>query len=232
MRRDIQATPPLIRVRSPYAEGMAEHPEDPAPVSSSTPEPDRRTEVPVSTTSAEPQPTFSDRLARGARKFLFIAIAVVIAVIVYFVLAAFLPRWWGEQIGRNVDGSMGRGIGSGLSIGFVCTFIPISLLVLAVAFRGKMKNIVSIVCVVAGVVVAIPNLLTLSIQVGDNNAAHAGKQILNVRAPGFRAASAWGVIIAVVVAILLTIFVVMYRRRGKKLNQANGDVPKKRRAKK
>ncbi|MGV9479984.1 hypothetical protein [Gordonia aichiensis] len=48
---------------------MAEHPEDPAPVSSSTPEPDRHTEVPVSTTSAEPQPTFSDRLARGARKF-------------------------------------------------------------------------------------------------------------------------------------------------------------------
>ena len=144
-------------------------------------------------------------------------------MIIYVILAAFLPRWWAEQIGRNVDGSMGRGIGSGLSIGFVCTFIPISMLVLAVSLRGRMKNLLSILCVVIGVVVAIPNLLTLSIHLGNNNAAEVGKQILNVRAPGFRAASAWGVVIAVVVAILLTIFVVMYQRRGKKLRAAKGD---------
>ncbi|WP_231895480.1 hypothetical protein [Gordonia sp. 852002-50395_SCH5434458] len=210
---------------------MAEHSANKAPVAS-TPEPGpdkpgSDKDVTVSSTSAETQPTFSERLAKGARKFLFVAIAVAIAVIIYFILAAFLPRWWAEQIGRNVDGSMGRGIGSGLSIGFVCTFIPISMLVLAVAFRGRMKNVVSILCVVIGVVVAIPNLLTLSIQLGDNNAAHVGKQILNVRAPGFRAASAWGVIIAVLVAILLSIFVVMYRRRGKKLNQATGADQKK-----
>ena len=201
---------------------MAEHSANKASVSS-TPEPGRDTDVTVSSTSAQTQPTFSDRLAKGARKFLFVAIAIAIAVVIYFILAAFLPRWWAEQIGSNVDGSMGRGIGSGLSIGFVCTFIPISMLVLAVSLRGRMKNLLSILCVVIGVVVAIPNLLTLSIHLGNNNAAQVGKQILNVRAPGFRASSAWGVVIAVVVAILLTIFVVMYQRRGKKLRAAKGD---------
>ena len=210
---------------------MAEHPGHKTPatssVSSSTPTPAADTDVTVSSTSTQPEPSFSDRLKKGGRKFLFLALAIAIAVIVYFILAAFLPRWWAEQIGRSVDGSMGRGIGSGLSIGFVCTFIPISLLVLAVALRGKMKNVLSILCVVIGVVVAIPNLLTLSIQVGGNNAAHAGTQILNVRAPGFRAASLWGVIIAVVVAPLLTAFVVMYRRRGKKLRRSDGAGTKK-----
>lgn len=47
-----------------------------------------------------------------------------------------------------------------------------------------------------GTVLALPNLITLSIVVGQGNAAHAGDRILDVEAPAFRGGTLAGAIVA------------------------------------
>ncbi|EOM76164.1 hypothetical protein [Rhodococcus rhodnii] len=145
--------------------------------------------------------------------------AVVLAVILYFILAAFLPRWWAGVIGRSVDGSFGRGIGTGLALGLVCTLAPLVLIGFAVLYHGRLRNLPTLILAVLGVALAVPNLLTLTVVLGGGNGAHAGQRIFDVEAPGFRAASLWGAIIAVVVAIALALFVWRYRRRGSELRR-------------
>lgn len=161
-----------------------------------------------------------DRLNSVGHKVVAAVIVIALLVIAYFILEAFLPRWWAQQIGRSVDGSFTRGIGSGLVIGFICTFVPILLIVFAVISRGRLRNVPAIVCGVLAIVVAIPNLLTLAVVLGGGNGSHAGQRTLDVSAPGFRGASLWGVIIGAIVAVAVAYFVWGYRRRGRKLHES------------
>jgi hypothetical protein len=66
------------------------------------------------------------------------------------------------------------------------------------------------------VIVAVPNLMTLTIVFGTSNSAHAGERVLDVEAPGFRGATAIGATVALVIFLLVTFFVVRnWRRRVK-----------------
>lgn len=165
-------------------------------------------------------PSVSERVNSFARKVVVSLIILALLVIAYFLLAAFLPRWWADQIGQRVDGSFSRGVGTGLVVGLVCTFVPLLFMVFAVLGRGRLRNVPTIFCVLAGIVVAIPNLLTLSVVLGGNNSAHAGERIFDVEAPAFRASSLWGAIIGVLLAIIVSWFIWGYRRRGRKLSQS------------
>ena len=187
-------------------------PSETAPVDSTAPGTTRLDDGPAG-------PTFRDRLDHWMKRGIAVLVAAIAAVAVYFLLAAFLPRWWAAQIGGLVDGSFTRGIGTGLTIGLVCTLVPLLLIGFAFLSRGRLKNIPALALSLTGVIVAIPNLLTLSVVLGGNNSAHAGQRILDVDAPAFRAASLWGAILAVVVAALVGWFVWGYRRRGKKVRQ-------------
>lgn len=172
-------------------------------------------------TTGTPPPSGPDRQAKSlGRKVIGGAIIVVLLVITYFILEAFLPRWWAQQIGQRVDGSFSRGVGTGLTVGFFCTFVPILFLMLAVVFWRRKRNIPAIVCVVLAVVAAIPNLLTLSVVLGGGNGSHAGERIFDVDAPAFRGASLWGAIIGVLVAAAVGHFIWVYRRRGRQLRAA------------
>lgn len=65
------------------------------------------------------------------------------------------------------------------------------------------------------VIVAVPNLMTLTIVFGTSNSAHAGERA-DVEAPGFRGATAIGATVALVIFLLVTFFVVRkWRRRVK-----------------
>ena len=44
----------------------------------------------------------------------------VVLVIAYFILAAFLPRWWAQRIASLANGSFSAGIAWGLLFGLVC----------------------------------------------------------------------------------------------------------------
>ncbi len=140
------------------------------------------------------------------------AVAVVALIALYFILAAFIPRWWAQRIGDQVDGSMAAGIGLGLFYGFTFTLLPALLLLLALrrdrswrarAFLGA-----------GAIVLAIPNLMTLGIVAGNGSAAHAGERILDVDGPGFRAATLAGAIVAVIAAIGLR-YLIDSRRRAR-----------------
>jgi hypothetical protein len=110
------------------------------------------------------------------------------------VASAFIPRWWAHRVGDYVNESFTRGILSGLVLGFVFTFVP-----LVVAWNG-VRHLRSwrgrIVVLAVAALLAVPNVLTLSVVLGTGNAAHAGDRTLDVEAPGFRGASLAGALFA------------------------------------
>ncbi|WP_238419561.1 hypothetical protein [Gordonia sp. 'Campus'] len=164
------------------------------------------------------KPTVGERANSVVKKVVIGLVIAALLVVTYFILEAFLPRWWAGQIGRRVEGSFGRGIATGLVLGIVCTFVPILFFMWSFVNRGRMKNVPTIAFAVLGVVLAIPNLLTLTVVAGGGNGAHAGERIFDVEAPGFRAATAWGVIIGLLLAVGVGYFIWRYRRRGRQLN--------------
>jgi hypothetical protein len=124
-----------------------------------------------------------------------------------------------------VHGSFSKGIGWGLVYGGLCTAIPLFLLLLAtLVWRRRAGKVIAGAAGVLAVLIAIPNLMTLSIVLGGNNAAHAGQRILDVDAPAFRGASVVGAIAAAIM-FLLAVFVVLrhgWRRKhpAKPMTQA------------
>jgi glucan phosphoethanolaminetransferase (alkaline phosphatase superfamily) len=126
---------------------------------------------------------------------------LVVLVLAVIVASATVPRWWAHRVGDQVDGSITQGTTLGLVYGFVFTFLPIVAIVLILRWRRTWRTILAAVLI--GVVLALPNLMTLSIVVGRGNAAHAGDRTLDVDAPAFRGAS----LVGAIVAGLLLVFV-------------------------
>jgi len=135
------------------------------------------------------------------------------AVVLFFLGAAFLPRWWAHRIGDQVGGSTASGIGLGLFYGSVFTFLP--LLALWFAFRKRRPWKMWLAMLGGVALLAAPNLLTLGIAVGTGDAAHAGERTLDVEAPYFRASSLFGAIGATVIFAVL-LYLLLTRRRGKR----------------
>ncbi|MGW6692713.1 hypothetical protein ACWF62_02915 [Rhodococcus sp. NPDC054953] len=158
------------------------------------------------------------------RKTIWGLVLVVVLVVTYFVLAAFLPRWWAQQAGSLAAASMTRGILWGLTFGFVCTLVPLALF--AAAWRSRRwryAKVTVVAALVAALLIAAPNLLTLSVVVGTNSAAHAGERILDVDAPGFRGATLVGVVVGALVFGVLVWLTLRYRRRGDQLSRLRED---------
>lgn len=126
---------------------------------------------------------------------LAVAVALVVA---YFILASFIPRWWAQRIAAmSGHGSFAKGIWSGLGLGFVCTVVPLFLLMAVVGvWRRRGGRFLAGAAAVLALAVSLPNLMTLTIVWGGSNAAHAGERVLDVDAPGFRGASLIGAIVA------------------------------------
>ncbi|MFI7003187.1 permease [Nocardia sp. NPDC050175] len=144
---------------------------------------------------------------------------LAVLFIAYFILSAFIPRWWAQRIAEMVNGSFAKGIGWGLVFGGVCTVIPLFLLLFALrVWRRRAGRFMAGAAVVVALLVAIPNLMTLTIVLGGSNAAHAGQRILDVDAPAFRGATMAGAIAAAAIwlaALALTV-VRWWRRRHPK----------------
>lgn len=126
-----------------------------------------------------------------------VVIALVVAggaFLVWLVGAAFLPRWWAQRVGDQVQGSIATGTLVGLFYGFVFTLLPLVVVVLAFRFLDSWRWRVA--AVVLAVLVAAPNLLTLGIVLGTGSGSHAGDRILDVEAPAFRGATLAGALLA------------------------------------
>ncbi|WP_241665683.1 hypothetical protein [Prescottella subtropica] len=164
-------------------------------------------------------------LPAWAKKAIWGAVVLAALVIAYFVLAAFLPRWWSQRVASLADGSFGRGITWGLLYGVLCTAVP--LLFFYLAWRSRRRahaRIWVLSSVILGVVVAIPNLLTLTVVLGGSSAAHAGERVLDVSAPGFRGASLWGAIIGAALFVGALVLQWRYRKRGEEVTRLRSDL--------
>ncbi|MFX0574950.1 permease [Nocardia nepalensis] len=164
-------------------------------------------------TSSEVRPDGQKSTLATWRTRIIGALAVVaVLVIAYLILAAFIPRWWAQRIAEMVDGSFSKGIGWGLAYGLFGTAIPLVLLLFAaLIWKRRAGKFIAGAAALLAVIVAIPNLMTLSIVLGDGSAAHAGQRILDVDAPAFRGASLVGAIVATAV-FLAAICLIAWRR--------------------
>lgn len=144
--------------------------------------------------TAEAAPSLGRRLLIGG------GIAVVIVVVILLVSAA-VPRWWAHRIGDRVDGSITQGVLVGLFNGFVFTFLALVVFIVVMR-RGRTVKAIAI-GLVAALVVASPNLMTLGIVLGVGSGAHAGDRTLDVEAPAFRGATLAGAILAGLLASYL-----------------------------
>ncbi|MEV6219201.1 permease [Nocardia sp. NPDC051833] len=137
------------------------------------------------------------------RAIITVATAVVL-VIAYLILSSFIPRWWAQRLASMVHGSFTQGIWWGLVYGLVFTLVPLLLVLLAVrVWNRKGGKFIAGAAVIIALLLALPNLMTLTIVLGGNNAAHAGQRILDVDAPAFRGACLVGAIVAAVVFALV-----------------------------
>jgi hypothetical protein len=164
----------------------------------------------------EPQPPAAAPTARGRswkRWLAYTAIAVAVVIVGGWIGAAFIPRWWSQRIGDQVNGSIPAGITLGLVYGFLFTVLP--LLVMAWAVRKRRTWKTWLVFFAAAVFLALPNLFTLGIVLGRGNAAHAGDRTLDVEAPGFRGGSLAGAILAAL-CILAVWWLVRSRRHARR----------------
>lgn len=173
-------------------------------------------------TDSKDRPTTSKSgMPSWLKRVIMFAILGAVLVIVYFILAAFLPRWWAERIGELSDRGFARGITWGLLFGGLCTLVPLLLVLPAILFRHKRGGrVIAGIAALLALLFALPNLMTLSVVLGGNSAAHAGERIMDVEAPGFRGASLVGAIIAALVFVGVVVLTIQYRRRGRQLAQA------------
>jgi hypothetical protein len=147
------------------------------------------------------------------RKLVVTAIAIGVVLLLGLIASATIPRWWAQQIGDQVDGSIVSGTLVGLFYGFVFTLLPLLVLGAVLLWKPTWRAIV--MALAFAVLLAIPNLLTLGIVLGAGNAAHAGDRILDVEAPAFRGASLGGALIAGALIGLIG-YLVVERRRARR----------------
>lgn len=167
-------------------------------------------------TDAAPPPR-EIRHVNWPRRILVVAIGLVVVLVVALIASAVVPREWAQTVGGQADGRMTSGIGLGLFYGFVFTLLP--LMALWFAMRPRWPYKVWIAGAIVALVLAAPNLMTLSIVVGTGNAAHAGERILDVEAPGFRGASLVGAVVAAIGFVFWRYQMVMRHRSSRRADR-------------
>jgi glucan phosphoethanolaminetransferase (alkaline phosphatase superfamily) len=128
------------------------------------------------------------------RRAVWAGVALVVVLVGGLIASATVPRWWAQQVGEQVNGSITQGTLLGLFYGFVFTVVPIAIVLLILRWRRTWRWV--LVALVLAIVVALPNLMTLGIVLGRGNAAHAGDRILDVEAPAFRGGTLAGALLA------------------------------------
>jgi hypothetical protein len=171
---------------------------------------------------AEPTPSRKEHDPNWSRRVIVAACIAGGVLLVGYIGAAFIPRWWAHRIGDQANESMAGSIMLGLFYGLVFTVLPLLLVVWGIRKRRSPRAWLFIVCGV--VLLALPNLFTLGIVFGPGNAAHAGDRTLDVEAPGFRGASLAGALLAVA-AIGFVWYLLSSRRRARTELRAHREHP-------
>lgn len=164
--------------------------------------------VPAPAKAKMPQWLFRTILGVGAAAAL---------VIIYLIASVTVPLMWANSIRDQVGGQLGNSIPIGMFYGFVFTFVPI--LVAWQAHRGNFNKWVRVSLVVLGVLLLIPNLLTLSVIYGSSQTAADARSIWANSANWFGTWCQIFMVVGVVAAIAVIVLGRMWMRRGKKIRE-------------
>lgn len=128
----------------------------------------------------------------------------LVLVVLWLIGAAIIPRWWAHRVTDVTRSRLVVGGLFGFFIGFVFTIVPLGALAAAIRFRSQRRTWKGwITWLVVAAVLALPNLMTLGIVLGNGKAAHDGDRILSVDGNGFRMWSLIGAVVAGVAALAL-----------------------------
>ena len=144
-------------------------------------------------------------------------VAAVVLVIVYLIASVTVPLMWANSIKDQVGGQLGNSIPLGMFYGFTFTFIPI--LTAWQAHRSKLPTWLRVSLVAVGVLLTIPNLLTLGLLFGNTQTAADARSIWANTANWFGTWSQVFMVVGVVCAVAVIVFGRMWLRRGKKLRE-------------
>ena len=142
-------------------------------------------------------------------------VAILVFIVLVLIAAAVVPRWYAQRVGTMIDGRLMVGSALGLVFGGLFTALP--LIFFGVAGRHLRSIGRAIGALLVGLLLALPNLITLAIVMGTGNAAHAGQRILDVDGPGFRGGTAIGAIIGALFGLWIVYLMWSRRRRGREL---------------
>ena len=151
--------------------------------------------------------------------------AVVLLILAWFFVTAFLPRWWSQRIADIGEGHAEPSIAAGLTIGSVFTILALAALGFSVvrgrSWRGRLAILVG------ALVLASPNLTTLGIIWGPSADARAGEDRLRVFAPGFLGGSLAGAVTGAIIVLIVWIMYDRYRRRGVEIARLRAELERR-----
>jgi hypothetical protein len=151
---------------------------------------------------------------------LWVLVAAVVLV-VFWLLALYLPGWWAGTIGDLVHGEFSLGAWWGLFFGTVFTLLPV--IVIGQTIRRWDGWEPPVLLTGLGILLAAPNWVTLWVALGADESARAAQLVLGAEAPGFRGGTAWGALLGGLLGVVLLLLWRGWRRRGKQLRQLKHD---------
>lgn len=139
----------------------------------------------------------------------------VLLVVVYMIASVTVPLMWANTIRDQVAGQLGNSIPIGMFYGFVFMFFPI--LIAWQAHRHNLNKWVRISLAAIGILLMIPNLLTLSVIYGTTQTAADARSIWANTANWFGTWSQIFMVVGVVCAVGGIVLARMWLRRGRKI---------------
>ena len=141
--------------------------------------------------------------------------SAVLLVVIYLIASVTVPLMWANTIRDQVAGQLGNSIPIGMFYGFVFTFFPI--LIAWQAHRRKLSGWVRISLASIGILLMIPNVLTLSVIYGTTQTAADARSIWANTANWFGTWSQMFMVVGVVCAVGSIVLARMWFRRGRKI---------------
>lgn len=155
-----------------------------------------------------------------------IGAGVVIVLVLLGVLGSIvLPGWWAGVVTGLVQGVSSAGILVGLVCGVLFTVIPASVIWLAVRSTWTWRT--RLIVAASAAVVALPNVLTLVIDVGTTSSALDARMDMVIGSPSFTGATLVGVIVGLAGLIGVVLGWRWLRRSRAELRKARGESEKK-----
>lgn len=140
---------------------------------------------------------FADGVPPAWLRRVTVALGVLVVLLLLGVVGSIvLPGWWAGVVTGWVQGITSAGILVGLTCGVVFTALPAGIIAFAVRSSWQWRT--RLIVAAAAAVLALPNVLTLVIDVSRTSSAYDARLDMVIGAPAFTGSTLVGAILALV----------------------------------